>query len=65
MKSIYNIVDEAKQDEKSFMVVGDDETIQSVWPNKNDADDECEKCNKEIGGKYFSVKSCNKSEIMN
>lgn len=64
MKTYYDIINETKNIEKVYKVVGTDGSIQSVWPDKEDADKECEKANKEIGGNYFSVDPEDAKEIL-
>jgi hypothetical protein len=55
MKTIYDIVNEAKKSDSVYAILGSDDSIQSVWMDKNDADNECKKCNTEIGGNFFRV----------
>ena len=57
MKTIYDIINETKNVDKVYKVVSLDGSIQSVWPNKNDADAECNKVNKKIDGKCFNVET--------
>lgn len=65
MNSLYDIMNEAKQTKDNvYLITGKDETIHSVWQSKNDADNECKRVNKEIGGKYFNVISCDSSDVM-
>ena len=64
MKTYYDIINETKNIEKVYNVVGADGSIQSVWPDKNAADEECKKVNGEIGGNYFTVKLEDAKEIL-
>lgn len=58
-------MNEAKQTtDNVYLITGKDESIHSVWQSKKDADNECTRANKEIGGKYFNVTPCDASEVM-
>jgi hypothetical protein len=50
--------------EKVFVIYGSDNTIHSVWPAEDDAQKECDKINKEIGGSFFTVKSSKKTDFV-
>lgn len=63
--NLLNDINEARKNaDNMFMVTGTDNTIQSIWYNDKDADTECKKRNKEIGGTFFSVKPVKSTEIM-
>lgn len=64
MKSLYDKLNEKRNDNVFYVVTGSDDTMHSVWVNKADADAECKKCNKEIGGSFFSVTIEDKSNFI-
>lgn len=55
MIPIYEALNTEYLTESVFTVVGDDGTIASVWPTKEEAEQEQKKMNKEIGGDFFKV----------
>lgn len=55
MTPIYEALNTEYLTESVFVVQGDDDTIASVWPTKEEAEAEKNKMNKEIGGDFFKV----------
>lgn len=64
MKTFYDIINETKNVDKIYKVVGDDGSIQSIWPDKEEAEKEKTKANSEIGGNYFKVETENATEFI-
>ena len=55
MTPIYEALNTEYLTESVFVVQGDDGSIASVWPTKEEAEAEMKKMNKEIGGNFFKV----------
>ena len=55
MTPIYEALNSEYLTESVFVVKGDDGSIASVWPTKDEAEEERKKMNKEIGGDFFKV----------
>lgn len=55
MIPIYEALNIDQINESVFVVKGDDDSIASVWPTKEEAEEEKDKMNKEIGGDFFKV----------
>ena len=64
MKSIYDVINEAKELESVYTVNGPDGSIVSVWPTEQEAKDDLEKQNKEAGGKVFTIEKHKTDEFV-
>lgn len=64
MKSIYDIINESKDIESVYVVKGPDDSIASVWPTEQEAKEDCDKMNKEVNGKVFTVEKDSSKEYI-
>ena len=64
MKSIYDIINESKDIESVYVVKGPDDSIASVWTTEQEAKEDCDKMNKEVKGKVFTVEKDSSKEYI-